>query len=189
MAYTDEEILKKREAIREEKYNTLENGYYMDGKIINFKRKELLETFTIFLPDTMKLMPESYARVKYPSEFRPQKIFTTLDLSVNMGFTVFPSEIQSNEIQQLSERMKSAIHRSNPDYQMYSTENLMDTKGYWFAFRSHAMDSDLYNMMLAIPMEMKLVQCSFNCSYKEYQKWEKVVLMIWESIRALEEEI
>lgn len=71
MAYTDEEILKKREAIREEKYNTLENGYYMDGKIINFKRKELLETFTIFLPDTMKLMPESYARVKYPSEFRP----------------------------------------------------------------------------------------------------------------------
>lgn len=187
MTYADEEILRKKEEIKKEKYNTLEDGFYMDGTIIKFERKELLETLEVLLPNTMKQMPQAYARIKYPSEFRPQKIFTTVDLSVNMGFTVFPSEIQNNEIKQLSERMKAAIHRANPDYRMYSTECLSETKGWWFAFRSHAMDSDLYNMMLAVTLGMKLVQCSFNCYYKDYQKWKKVVLMMWESIRALEE--
>lgn len=187
MTYMDEEILRKREEIKKERYNTLEDGFYMDGTIIKFERKELFETLVVLLPDTMKQMPQAYARIKYPSEFRPQKIFTTADLSVNMGFTAFPSEIQNNEIQQLSERMKAAIYRANPDYRMYSTECLSDIKGCWFAFRSHAMDSDLYNMMLVVPVGIKLVQCSFNCYYKDYQKWKKVVLMMWESIRALEE--
>lgn len=188
MKLLDEDILRKREEIKKERYKTLEDGFYMDGKVMRFDRKKLLETLSVLLPDTMKEMPKVYARIKYPSEFRPQKIFTTVDLSVNMGFTAFPREIQNKDIRQLSERMKSAIHRANPDYRMYSTACLSEIGGAWFAFRSHAMDSDLYNMMLAVPVGAKLVQCSFNCYYKEYPKWEKVILMMWESIRALEQE-
>ena len=83
--------------------------------------------------------------------------------------------------------MSAAIHRDPPDYRMYVSEKLSETEGYWFAFRSHAMDSDLYNMMLVAPLGEKLRQCSFNCYYREHQKWRDLVLMMWKSITALEE--
>lgn len=187
MTYIDEKILENKEEIKREKYRSLENGFYIAGKVLKFERVELLEAMSVMLPNIMKQMPEIYAKIKYPSEFRPQMIYTTLDLSVNMGFTVFPSEIKNNEMQKLAERMSSAIHRDHPDYRMYVSRNLSGTDGYWFAFRSHAMDSDLYNMMLAIPLGEKLLQCSFNCYYREHQKWRDLVLMIWKSITALEE--
>lgn len=187
MAYMDEKILEKKEEIKKERYYSLEDGVYMDGKVMKFERVELLEAMSVMLPNIMKQMPEIYAKIKYPSEFRPQMIFTTLDLSVNMGFTVFPSEIPNNEIQKLAERMSAAIHRDHPDYRMYVSRNLSGTEGYWFAFRSHAMDSDLYNMMLVAPLGEKLLQCSFNCYYREHQKWRDLVLMMWKSITTLEE--
>lgn len=98
MSYMDELILKKREQKKIEMYTGLEDGIYVDGKIVYFERKRLLDTFSLMLPDSWKQMPEEYARIKYPSEFRPQIIITTLDLSVNLGFTAFPNKIQSDDI-------------------------------------------------------------------------------------------
>lgn len=42
MPYLDEEILKKREESRKEKYCSLESGVYMDGKILLFDKKDIL---------------------------------------------------------------------------------------------------------------------------------------------------
>ena len=42
-------------------------------------------------------MPIEYARVKYPSKFRPQIILTTPDLSVNCGFMMYPKELQCDD--------------------------------------------------------------------------------------------
>lgn len=189
MAYADEEILLKREQAKMETYTTLEKGIYMDGEIIHFKRKELFDTFSIMLPESWKQMPKEYARIKYPSEFRPQIIITTLDLSVNLGFTVFPTAVQSDNPDTMAERVRAAIYRSNPNFLMYPCENLEEASGCWFGFRSHAMDSDLYNMMLLTIAGKRLVQASFNCPYKDYIKWKKVTLKIWKSIIELKEGI
>ena len=86
MTYTDEEILEKREQRKKETYTTLEEGLYLGGEVVSFERKELFELFSIMLPAEWKQMPPEYAKVKYPSEFRPQIILTTDDLEVNMGF-------------------------------------------------------------------------------------------------------
>lgn len=67
MAYMDEKILEKKEEIKKERYCSLEDGVYMDGKVMKFERVELLEALSIVLPDTMKQMPEIYAKIKYPS--------------------------------------------------------------------------------------------------------------------------
>ncbi len=186
MTYIDELILKKREQAKAEKYSTLEEGMYLDGKMVHFERKELLNALSIMLPDSWKQMPEEYARVKYPSEFRPQIIITTADLSVNLGFTAFPTEIQADDTLMVLERMRAAIHRSNTDYLMFSCANMKEIKGSWFAFRSHAMDSDLYNMMMIASIEKRTIQGSFNCPYGAYQKWKKAVLLMWDSALEIE---
>lgn len=62
------------------------------------------------LPEPWKQMPQEYARIKYPSEFRPEIIITTSDISVNLGFTVFPDKIQSDDTMKMVERTRAAIY-------------------------------------------------------------------------------
>ena len=83
MPYADEELLEKREEAKKKKYQTLEDGIYLDGRVLSFERTGILDSFSFCLPDVMKIMPLDYARIKYPSEFRPQMILTTEDLSVS----------------------------------------------------------------------------------------------------------
>lgn len=186
MSYMDDEILDKRERKKKETYTTLEKGMYLGGKIVHFERQELFEAFSIMLPEAWKQMPEEYARVKYPSEFRPQVILTTADLAINMGFTAFEETMQCDDIEMLTERIRSVIHRNNPNYLLQPCESLSEVEGYWFSFRSHAMDSDLYNMLLTVIVKKRIVQGSFNCPYKDYPDWKNAVLMIWNSIMELE---
>lgn len=188
MEHIEETILRMREENKRKKYSTLEEGIYLDGRIMTFCRRALLGEISVLLPYVMRQMPETYAKVKYPSEFRPKVILTTVDLSVNMGFTVFSQEISCEDIRGLAEHTMAVVHRANPDYRMYPIENLKKITGCFFSFRSHAMDGDFYNMILSAMVGGKLVQGSYNCPYKELEKWKVIVRMIWESILPLEEE-
>lgn len=182
MIFLDEDILKKRELIKSRKYTTLEDGYYIQGKIVTFERKELLGKFSICLPDMMRDMPEPFARIKYPSEFRPDIIFTTLDLSVNMGFSILRNNLQTKEVDQVTDRMMRTIHRANPTFLFYQIENIEATKAAWFSFRGRSLDSDLYHMMMITPIGDELVFGVFNCIYQYYQEWKQAVLPMWESV-------
>lgn len=186
MEYIDESILQKREELRKQKYMTLENGYYVMGKILNFEEQELCKAFRITIPENFWEMPEELARIKYPSEFRPGLILTTLDLSVNMGFCMLPSQIQTKDSKQLADKMMRAIHRSNSNISFYEFAGLGKLGGYYFTFKSHAMDSDVYNMIFSVPWKDTILQCSFNCLYPYYKEWKPVVKLMWESIQVLE---
>lgn len=172
MRYRDEEILRKREELRRRNYASLEKGYYMDGEILTFERKRLLDTCSLMLPDSMKLMPEELARIKYPSEFRPQRILTSMDLDVNLGFSLLKFDVEAGKTAGLAERMQAAICRSNPDYKMDRLMLLEGADGGWFSFRSHAMDSDIYNMMLIMNIGGVPVHSCFNCGYEREEKWK-----------------
>lgn len=188
MLYTDEEILKLREEEKKKQFNTLETGIYLGGKILKFKKQILMDTFSISLPEIMEVMPMEYARVKYPSEFRPQILLTTPELDVNLGFTLFSKEVGDNTIEVLAEQVMRVIKRVHPDYLIYPGKRLKEGKGYFFSFRSHALDSDLYNMSLLLGIKGRLLQGSFNCIYSQHTEWRKIVLMLWETIQEWEEE-
>lgn len=150
-----------------------------------------MKNFSMYLPDNnekffMGVMSNELAKIKYPSEFRPKVIFTTLDLSVNMGFSLFHRKLQDDEIEKMCERIMSAIKREHADYRFYGHKKMNKVLGYRFSFRSHAMDSDLYNMMLIAQLKNHTVLGNFNCLYKDYDKWEKVVVLMWETIKIIE---
>lgn len=182
----DEIILKKREDIKKQKYASLEKGFYFEGKIIHFVEETMFDAFSIYIPDIMRVMPEEISRIKYPSEFRPDKIYTTLDLSVNIGFNMLWNNLEVKDVKKMSERMISAIKRSNSDIRFYGMNNVEEIGGCYFAFRSHAMDSDIYNMMLITPIGKDLLQSSFNCLYRDLDKWKKIINMIWQTIKKIE---
>lgn len=184
--YIDELILRKREQEKAKKYNSLENGYYIAGKIVHFNEEKVMKNFSMFLPDNMGVMSDEIAKIKYPSEFRPRVIFTTLDLSVNMGFSLFHRKFQDSEMEKMCERIMAAIKREHVDYRFYGYKKMNKVSGYRFSFRCHAMDSDLYNMMLIAQLEKHTVLGNFNCPYKDYQNWERGVVLMWETIQVID---
>ncbi len=183
--YLDEEMLEKREELRKKQYCSLESGYYINGKIICFRKEEILDCFFMYLPDNMGIMPEGIAKIKYPSEFRPQFMLTTADLDVNMGFNLFGRQFEPAETEALCLRMEAAIKRDRPDCRFFGCNKMERIAGYWFAFRSHAMDGDLYNMMLVTPVEKYTVMVNFNCPYADYKAWGKAVVLMWETIQSV----
>lgn len=182
----DETILKKRENIKKQKYTSIENGFYFEGQIMHFAEKTIFDAFSIYIPDIMRVMPEEISRIKYPSEFRPDMIYTTLDLSVNIGFSMLCKNLEVKDVKKMSERMMSAIKRSNSDIRFYGVDNIKEIGGCYFTFRSHAMDSDIYNMTLITPIGKDLLQSSFNCLYRDSDKWKKIIIIIWKTIKNLD---
>ncbi len=188
MSYADEQILKLREEEKKKQFNTLETGIYIGGDILCFERRAILNTLSLSLPYTMTVMPIEFARIKYPSEFRPQVILTTPELDVNLGFTLLTDVFGGIDLEELADRMMNMIKRVYPDYRIYPGKRLKHLEGYFFSFRSHALDSDLYNMTLVMKIKDRLLQGSFNCLYKQHTEWRKIVLMMWETIQEWEEE-
>lgn len=185
MSYLEEDILKKREKIKKKTCNNIEEGYYINNRTLHFTKESLLNKFTVYLPDTFRLMPLELAQVKYPSEFRPQVIVTSLDLNINFGFSVFSHEIHKGQTKELAMRIQSLIE-SEKQSVFYVFEKLEKRFGYYFTFRSHAMDSDIYNMQLISPLKETMLQASFNCPYRQYKDWKNLVLLIWETIEEIE---
>ncbi len=183
--YRDEIILAKREELKKQKYVTLENGFYVQGKVLKFNEKDLFDSFSIALPDIMRVMPIDLARIKYPSEFRPEIIYTTLDLCTNMGFSILWEGLQDQNVKSIAGNMMAAIHRSNADFLIYGLKNMSKIGGCYFAFRSHAMDVDIYNMVLIVPVGNNLIQSNFNCLFRHYKDWLKVVKLMWGSIKEI----
>lgn len=67
--------LKRREKYA--KYSTLETGIYIKDELVEFEPRDIPElNINASLPKTFVRMPLSIAKIKYPSETRPQMIFT-----------------------------------------------------------------------------------------------------------------
>lgn len=183
--YLDEIIIKEREELKKEKYSSIKAGMYIKGKIIHFERKKLLDRFLIYLPDMVRKMPSDLARIKYPSEFRPNLIYSTLNLNVNMGFSLL-QKLQVSNIEMLVDRMMKSIADANPEFRFFECKKMKKQDGMYFAFRSRAMDSPIYNMMLLTPLGEDVLLGNFNCLYSECQEWKRLVLPVWESVKELE---
>jgi len=182
MNYQDEEILQIRQEKLKEEYVTLEDGLYICGKVENFKREEILETFSIMVPVDFGVMEEEYARVKYPSVFRPQYLLTSLDLSTDFGFNVFPDNLGEMDTQQVTEQIQKTLFDEQDVYEFSEIEEIEDTGIYWFDFHHSAMDSTVYHIISIFRVEQKIVQVNFNCLLSEHQDWKKAVIKILESV-------
>lgn len=181
----DQEVLEKRKKKLKESDIILSEGVYIRGEIKEFTRKSIMKLFTIMLPNDFFPMPQEYISVKYPSTFRPQRILTTADLKVNMGFNVFPRN--SKDIESMTNEIKAVLKKEQAGLNFSACEKLENSKSYWFSFRNHAADNDVYNMMLIAGINQQILQITFNCPMSEQVEWKQIILQMWESIERLKE--
>lgn len=84
--------------------------------------------------------------------------------------------------------MLGAIKREHVDYRFFGCQNIPEIRGCPFSFRSHAMDTGLFSMMLVVQVAEQTVLGNFNCLYKDYKPWKELILATWKTIQTIEEE-
>ena len=95
MDFLDEKIMEMRRQEKQKELNIREDGLIVKGEKIEFQDTTLFqEKMLILLPTSFVDMPQKIARLKYPSEQRPQIIKTDLLGSTNFAFNLFDKAIQ-----------------------------------------------------------------------------------------------
>lgn len=95
MDFLDEKIIEARRKEAEKELDIRKDGLIVKGEKIEFQDTPLFqEKMSILLPTTFVDMPQKIARIKYPSEQRPQIIKTDLLGSTNFAFNLFDKAIQ-----------------------------------------------------------------------------------------------
>ncbi len=186
MDYLDKEIMEFRKSAKKSKYNSLETGMYIKDMLVHFEETQVLnDKVSIILPEGFVDMPSEIARIKYPSEQRPQVIRTSEDGTVNFTFSLYEVEFNEKQIEDALGQFKAVIRKVNPAFIFYDFVIEKDKALGWFDFKSYGLDEQIYNVMYIIPVEGKLMHGIFNCLYRDILEWKEPVHQIMMSVTDL----
>lgn len=191
MEYIDEEIIELRKQQKKEKYHSLETGIYVQNELLEFEQTELLNgNISIILPKTFVTMPPNIAKIKYTSEFRPQEIKTSLDVTVNFAFNYIDTPLQPDETKSASYQLEMIIKRMNPACIFFerNTETVNDLTFSWFDYKSSAMDATIYNYVFVSSIGKKLLHGAMNCPFESCEDWKQIANQVMHSIKDLTKE-
>lgn len=187
MEFPDERIIELRQKEKEKAYTTLETGIYVNRELIEFASEKLFnEQMEILLPTSFINMPPAVAKVKYPSEYRPQIIKTSLDGTANFTFNLFDILIEGSDgLEEVAAHFQLVLKQVNPILKIHNY-NEVDCEGQsyrLFSYKSYGLDMQIYNLMCVTQIKDKVLQGSFSCPYEEHELWEEIARQIFLSIR------
>ena len=188
MEYMDEKIIELRHLREKELHASIETGFLIDHKLIEFEPVELFDgKVEIMQPAEFVPMPPHLVRAKYQSENRPQLIRTSLDTEVNFTFSLFPAPLSGEEAAPTARQAADALKKVNPAFQFYDreTEPLGNSQIAWFDYKTYGLDDQLYNIMAVTPIGVKLFHIGFNCRFRLMNEWKPAVRQVLLSIRDL----
>lgn len=165
----------------------------LNGNTIEFHRESLFEDkVSIMIPNNFTVMDSELATIKYPSERRPEPVFSNESASITMGFNHTDSKVKAEEIEifktfllQNLQRMQSSISVLEDGVKTVNEKTIA-----FFEFLSPALDSDIYNLMFCVELEGRVLLTNFNCLEADMEQWQPIAKGILESLRLnLEEDL
>jgi len=170
MDYLDERIIELRRQEKLKHSDIEKDGIVVHGEKILFQETSLFQgKMCLLLPATFVDMPLKLARLKYPSEQRPQIIKTNLLGSTNFAFNLFQQPIQAEQMQSAADGMKRILKNINPSHIFYDsgTEPLGATSLSWFDFKGYGIDTQIYYVVFLTSIDGNLMHGTFNCMIED----------------------
>lgn len=164
----------------EHKYS-LEKGVLIGEETVPFEKFDLDEIpVSIYMPKNFEKMSNLSIKLKYPSLYPPNIIYTSPDETINFLFSIIDTPFSKNEIEERSNEYRNLIKKMNPTYTFYE-KNLMEREYLqigWFDYTSIAIDSDIYNWLYLTDLDDKLFLGGFNCISTERRMWSTLLIDI-----------
>lgn len=172
------------------KYSTLETGIYIKDELVEFEPRDIPElNINASLPKTFVRMPLSIAKIKYPSETRPQMIFTSLDTTVNFTFSVYPQDVPLDQVKRVAEQMKAMLKKVNPANIFYDLQaEVAENRALcWFNYKSYAIDDQIYTIMYLLAAEKgKILHGTFSCRFDSMNEWNRAAIQVIQSVKVMD---
>lgn len=164
---------------------SIDTGIKILGKWIYFERRPLAkEKITMMVPKEFVPMSSDMAKIKYPSEQRPETILTDETGTINLMFQYMEGEGNNATIESFRNQIFGMMKRVNPGIKEQEI-GLVDVAGKQIAyveFSNPAMDGKLYNLMFYLAVEGQPLMGSFNCRTKEMKYWRSAAFEMMQSI-------
>lgn len=188
MEYKDEKIAQLKKEINSLKNTDIkEAGVFINDRLTKFSARPVNEYVELYIPEEFIVMPKEMQLMKFPSVSRPQRIFTSLDGSVNFTFSLVEQCISDEQIETLAMQMKEIICRSNPAavYYQEETEHLASGRPIsMFDFKNFGVDSQMYNMVCITPISCGTLHSTFICLEEDSEDWKEFA---WEAFQTIHE--
>lgn len=184
--YDEAKILQQRVNLNRKKYNSIEKGMYIQDRVERFEQLNLFENkLGIMVPQSFGEIPDEYKKIKYPSEFRPEIIISSEDLSVNLGFNFYPQESTEDELFGVADQLQKMLTRSSSEIEFFREHEIAETTNcdkFYYDFRSQALDEAIYNMHFLTIIDRRIMFGMFNCLYRHTDDWFDAAKQMIESV-------
>lgn len=152
---------------------------------LNVSAQELKEQFLfdgrlkISIPAEFSLMSEEMRNIKYPNYNPPTEVYTNEATTVNLALKALP--VHSKTLIQLKEDFEKGFSNLNPEVKIITINGIEALK---VSFVSKAIDTDIYNRMVIIPLldGKTYAMFNFNMTKKEFPQWGNVCEEIIQSV-------
>ena len=172
--------------------NDIKNGYVViRDENIPFSEREIIEgRLYMTIPSDFGLMPPELARVKYPSENRPDIIFSDEEGAISINFSLTGDKLQNEDIEDAKDYLQQVVLKMNPSSRILSSEIIEDeTRIGYFDFISPAIDGEIYNLMFIFSLDGQFILGTFNCMDMDKAQWLEIAVQMIHSIRITEDKI
>lgn len=195
---TEEQIISLRRKVVEEQYGSVFSPItYVAGKRYHFAEQEIPLTIMISillrLPKEFIDLPAKIAKIKYPSENRPQYIKSSTDTTVNFALTHLKTNVKESDIIPIRDVAMNTLKRLQPqnDYLGAGCEYCGEERNHlfsWYEYCGPALDDDLYSLHAFLVNYSGLglnglLYFLFNCRKREYESWRPIVFETIATIR------
>ncbi|KGR87814.1 hypothetical protein CD31_05200 [Lysinibacillus boronitolerans JCM 21713 = 10a = NBRC 103108] len=169
-----------------EKVNIYQSYIIIDDEKIGVMEQSLLDgKMTIRMPKLFSKMSTELAALKYPSDRRPNLIYTDESSSINLAFNLTPHRLQEEGVAAFQENMIDILEQAQPSADWLDTDVLkIDEKTVGFLeIITPAIDGDIFNLMFFASIEGIALIGTFNCMEEDLETWRPIARAMMESLR------
>lgn len=160
-----------------------EEGKNTSKKSDDLKLTKLFDNkIEIFLPEGFTLMDETMAQFKYPSNNRPEIIYTNSAGNINIALNRTNTPATESDLPLFSEQF-GQMFQNVKDFQSNEIITQNGKKFIIIKMITGAVDTDVYNLMAIGTLDGKLFMVTFNCTVEEMSVWKPIGGKVIESIK------
>jgi len=141
------------------------------------------------VPEGFQTLTKEVMAAKWLSNRAPRFAVGNKDASTTIAYDIKPNAVTESQLPDLLKTFEQLFPRIIPGlkWKRKEVKKIGDRHWVYVEMTSHAVDTDIYNIVLATPYKGKLLMFNFNSTKEEFPKLENALRESIESIVVKEE--
>lgn len=137
------------------------------------------------IPKDFKIMSDEMMKIKYPSERRPNLVYTNISGGINIALNLTNNKANQNTMLPYKDNFVNTFKNLYPsaDWKNSGVKEINGRKVGYLELITPAVDTKIYNLIFFTDLDGQLLLCTFNCSEKSIKEWEPTAKEIMKSLK------